>query len=218
MDCQGGAFVISRIDRRIDPRLLSVSPMRRQPLVDSKRLSVGLVILAVFAVAPMWAMPHSDRHEVRHQIENLEKAWCNAVLHANVTCNGWLAGGRLYGHHSEWRSPIEGTGFGEPQIGRGAHQLHRFVRSQDSTVWQDRTGDISRRSCRHQSRWRFIGKLPVYARVCDGCAWSLAHRQFRSQQNSQGPGPSFLKGPVIVLNVRHRELRTDVPPLPDPIP
>jgi ketosteroid isomerase-like protein len=92
MDCQGGAFVISRIDRRIDPRLLSVSPMRRQPLVDSKRLSVGLVILAVFAVAPMWAMPHSDRHEVRHQIENLEKAWCNAVLHANVTAmDGLLA-------------------------------------------------------------------------------------------------------------------------------
>jgi ketosteroid isomerase-like protein len=62
--------------------------MRRRkaaPLVDSKRLSVGLIILAVLAVAPMCAMPHMDKHDLRHQIENLEKAWCNAVLHANAT-------------------------------------------------------------------------------------------------------------------------------------
>ena len=53
--------------------------------VISKRLSVGLLILATLSAARMSAMPHSDRHEVRHQIENLEKAWCSAILHGNVT-------------------------------------------------------------------------------------------------------------------------------------
>ena len=80
--------MISRIDLRIDSRLLSLSPMgmRKAPSsVVSKRLAVGLGILMVFAAAPMIAMPHSDRHEIRHKIEDLEKAWCNAVLHGNVT-------------------------------------------------------------------------------------------------------------------------------------
>jgi len=52
--------------------------------VVSKRLSIGL-LLAVFGAAPMCAMPHKERHEVRHQIENLEKAWCTAILHGNVS-------------------------------------------------------------------------------------------------------------------------------------
>jgi len=41
--------------------------------------------LAASVSTPTRAMPHTDRHEVRHQIENLEKAWCNAILHGNVT-------------------------------------------------------------------------------------------------------------------------------------
>lgn len=50
-----------------------------------KRVSCGLVILAFLASGPMRAMPHTDRHEFRRQIENLESAWCNAILHGNVS-------------------------------------------------------------------------------------------------------------------------------------
>lgn len=51
----------------------------------SKRLSAGLALLAILVVVPMRAMPRAEKHEVRHQIENLEKAWCNAILHDNST-------------------------------------------------------------------------------------------------------------------------------------
>src|SRR5215831_199826 len=87
MGSLSGASVISRIDPRDNSRLLSVSPMGMRKAafsVVSKRLSIGL-LLAVFGAAPMCAMPHKERHEVRHQIENLEKAWCTAILHGNVS-------------------------------------------------------------------------------------------------------------------------------------
>jgi ketosteroid isomerase-like protein len=76
-----------RIDPRNDSRLLSQSPMGMSPATSSaalKRVSVGLAILTIFAAAPTQAMPRAERHEVRHQIESLEKAWCNAILHGNT--------------------------------------------------------------------------------------------------------------------------------------
>jgi ketosteroid isomerase-like protein len=79
--------VILRIDPSVDTRLTSESPMefRKNALVlASKRLSVGLMILAFLAAVPLRAAPHADKRELRHQIEKLESAWCNAVLHANV--------------------------------------------------------------------------------------------------------------------------------------
>jgi ketosteroid isomerase-like protein len=36
------------------------------------------------AVVPLGAMPRAEKHEVRHEIERLEDAWRNAVLHGNL--------------------------------------------------------------------------------------------------------------------------------------
>lgn len=51
----------------------------------SKRLSAGMIALALLAAAPIHALPHSEKHEVRHQIEKLESAWCTAILRGNIT-------------------------------------------------------------------------------------------------------------------------------------
>ncbi len=79
---------MSHIDPLGNSRLLSPSTMGMRKTASSvalNRLSVGLAILALLAAAPIYAMPHAEKHEVRHQIESLEKAWCNAILHQNVT-------------------------------------------------------------------------------------------------------------------------------------
>jgi ketosteroid isomerase-like protein len=79
-------FLVSNVDPRIDSQLLSVSPMGLRKATfsgASKRLSAGLALLAILVVIPTGAMPRAEKHEVRHQIENLEKAWCNAILHDN---------------------------------------------------------------------------------------------------------------------------------------
>ena len=41
-----------------------------------------LVLLAV--VSSLHAMPRAERHETRHEIEQLEEAWRNAVLKGNI--------------------------------------------------------------------------------------------------------------------------------------
>jgi len=51
-----------------------------------KRWSVfiGLTGVLLNAVVPLGAMPRAEKHEVRHEIERLEDAWRNAVLHGNL--------------------------------------------------------------------------------------------------------------------------------------
>jgi ketosteroid isomerase-like protein len=88
------------VNSRIDPyhrsQLLSLSLMQTckgsLAAVVRWRVMIGLT-LAVFATAvPLRAMPRAEKHEVRHQIERLESAWNNAVLHGNTTAmDGLLA-------------------------------------------------------------------------------------------------------------------------------
>lgn len=53
---------------------------------------IGFVIAAMFAAGPLSAMPRAEKHEVRHQIEHLESAWRNALLHGNTSAmDGLLA-------------------------------------------------------------------------------------------------------------------------------
>jgi ketosteroid isomerase-like protein len=47
-------------------------------------LSFTVLVMAV-AAASLPAMPRAEKHETRHQIEQLEDAWRNAVLHGNMT-------------------------------------------------------------------------------------------------------------------------------------
>ncbi len=54
---------------------------RREPLPGDAALAV-LVLLA--AAASLHAMPRAERHETRHQIDQLEEAWRNAILHGNI--------------------------------------------------------------------------------------------------------------------------------------
>jgi len=81
--------VISDIDPRNKSRLLSLSPMgitRAMSSAGLRHVSACLAILTLFAApASMGAMPRAERHEVRHEIEHLEKAWCSAILHGNIS-------------------------------------------------------------------------------------------------------------------------------------
>lgn len=80
--------MISHIDPRNNSRLLSLSPMRMMKAkspVGWKHASACLALLVLVAApASMSAMPRAERHEVRHEIEHLEKAWCSAILHSNI--------------------------------------------------------------------------------------------------------------------------------------
>lgn len=87
--------MISRIDPFDVSRLLSLSPMRTlkgtSSVVAKWSVFVGLTV-AVFGGGSLRAMPRAEKHEVRHQIEKLEDAWRNAVLHGNFSAmDGLLA-------------------------------------------------------------------------------------------------------------------------------
>lgn len=88
--------MISHIDPFDVSRLLSLSPMRTLEGTSSvvKRWAVfACLAVAVFAGSgSLNGMPRAEKHEVRHQIERLEDAWRNAVLHANSSAmDGLLA-------------------------------------------------------------------------------------------------------------------------------
>jgi len=87
--------VISRIDPFDVSPLLSLTLMRTLKGTSAviKKWSVFLA-LAVSVLASTLAngMPRAEKHEVRHQIEQLEDAWRNAVLHGNFSAmDGLLA-------------------------------------------------------------------------------------------------------------------------------
>lgn len=56
------------------------------PLAERKCcFAAGFAVIAMFAAALLsQAMPRAEKHEIRHQIEQLEDTWRNAVLHSNT--------------------------------------------------------------------------------------------------------------------------------------
>ncbi|HVZ84175.1 MAG TPA: nuclear transport factor 2 family protein [Terracidiphilus sp.] len=54
--------------------------------------AAGLLVVLLFAAVSIPAMPHNERHEVRHEIDHLEDRWRQAALSANVAAmDGLLA-------------------------------------------------------------------------------------------------------------------------------
>jgi ketosteroid isomerase-like protein len=61
--------------------LKAVSPARVRQSV-----AAGIAVIAlVGSSSRLPAMPRAEKHEIRHQIEKLEDAWRNAVLHGSST-------------------------------------------------------------------------------------------------------------------------------------
>jgi ketosteroid isomerase-like protein len=58
----------------------------------SKRLlALGfLLLLAAGAAPPLSGMPRSERHEQRHEIDQMEDAWREAMLHADAATVGTM--------------------------------------------------------------------------------------------------------------------------------
>lgn len=58
------------------------------------RMAVCLALLGMLGASPLLlhAMPRAERHEIRHEIDQLEEAWRTAVLHRDATAlNNLLA-------------------------------------------------------------------------------------------------------------------------------
>jgi ketosteroid isomerase-like protein len=96
MECSPEECVISHIDPRDESRLLSLTFMRTlkgtAAAILRWRVLIGLTVAVFAAVVPLGAMGRAEKHEVRHQIEQLENAWRNAVLHGNIAAmDGLLA-------------------------------------------------------------------------------------------------------------------------------
>lgn len=92
------------IDRRSLAELPSVTHMHaatihpsqlihhRRPYVLLLLLALGLFAPVIFAAPQPGAMPKGERHESRREIDQLEEAWRNAVLKADIaTMNSLLA-------------------------------------------------------------------------------------------------------------------------------
>ena len=78
-----------RIDPHYSSRLLSVTPMEilkaGMSAGRSRCLAMGFVVLLmVAATGCLHAMPRAERHETRHEIEQLEDSWREAVLKGNI--------------------------------------------------------------------------------------------------------------------------------------
>jgi ketosteroid isomerase-like protein len=86
---------------RIDPHrssgIVSVTPMGMLKAGlyagRSRCLAMGFAVLVmVAATTSLDAMPRAERHETRHEIEQLEDTWRNAVLKGNIAAmDGLLA-------------------------------------------------------------------------------------------------------------------------------
>ncbi len=83
------AFVMRHIDPYGSSGILSVTPMgtlKARSFADvSRHLATRLAVLVLLAAASLHAMPRAERHETRHQIDQLEEAWRSAVLHGNIS-------------------------------------------------------------------------------------------------------------------------------------
>ena len=82
-------FHMARIDPQDNSGLLSVTPMGMLKARARGRgwpcLAMGVAVLVmVISATSLPAMPRAEKHETRHQIENLEEAWRNAVLKGNI--------------------------------------------------------------------------------------------------------------------------------------
>jgi len=95
---------LKSIDRRSLAELPSVTHMHaatihpsqlihhRRPYVLLLLLALGLFAPVIFAAPQPGAMPKGERHESRREIDQLEEAWRNAVLKADIaTMNSLLA-------------------------------------------------------------------------------------------------------------------------------
>ena len=89
------------IDRDARPRLLSDTPMpgaTTNPATPrSRRMAIGLMLIAMFALTVCASglqagMPRAQKHESRHEIDQLEETWREAILKSNTTAmNALLA-------------------------------------------------------------------------------------------------------------------------------
>jgi len=63
------------------------------PAGRNRGFALGFAVVVMLASCGLLsAMPHNERHEIRHQIEHLEEVWRNAILHGNTTAmDGLLA-------------------------------------------------------------------------------------------------------------------------------
>ncbi|MDR3737422.1 MAG: nuclear transport factor 2 family protein [Terracidiphilus sp.] len=62
-----------------------MSSLRRRTSDRSVSLALLLVLVLFSAFAPaLRAMPHGARHEVRHEIDQLEDRWRKAMIHADI--------------------------------------------------------------------------------------------------------------------------------------
>ncbi len=64
--------------------------MQQSRIRPSARLNCVMAVVSLFAVAGMAAqssagMPRSQRHENRHEIDQLEQSWRDAILHRNAS-------------------------------------------------------------------------------------------------------------------------------------
>ena len=62
-------------------------------------------------------MPRTQRHESHHEIFQLEEAWRNAVMKADIPALDCSAGRRLHGHHRRRRPAIQGADTGSLRSG-----------------------------------------------------------------------------------------------------
>jgi len=89
------------IDRNARPRLLSDTPMldftTNHSMPRSRGVALGLIFILVFALTVCASglqagMPQRQKHESRHEIDQMEETWREAILKSNTTAmDGLLA-------------------------------------------------------------------------------------------------------------------------------
>ena len=89
MNAPAATIVNHRIDPNPNSRLLSVTPMgsliANPPAGRMHWFAPGFVVFAMLAAVSFSpALPHTEKHESKQQIEQLEDTWRNAVLHGNA--------------------------------------------------------------------------------------------------------------------------------------
>ena len=108
-------------------------------------MAIAVMILLAAAVPLLSGMPHSEKHENRRVIDNLEETWRNAALKGNsAAMDSLLADDYMAITPTGVMQSKEQTLALDPQWNTSL-QVHRFRRSQSSLLRNDRPRHLSRR-------------------------------------------------------------------------
>ena len=137
-------------------------------------------------------LPKGQKHEIRHEIDQLEEAWRQALLKQDSVAMGALLANDYMAITAYGTLQTKDQALANLRSGR----MHfttldisdRKVRFYGKTALVTSQAEVKATTARR----RHLRKLPLYARVCARCAGHVEDSELRGQQDSRSGRPQIV--------------------------